>query len=108
MLRGQVREDGQVQTELGMFKPDRLPDGVNKGGEVDLLVRPDDIQHDDASPLQARVLAKSFRGAAFLYTLALPSGQQLLSLVPSHHDHAIGEAIGIRLELDHQICFTTP
>jgi iron(III) transport system ATP-binding protein len=72
---------------------------------VDLLVRPDDIQHDDASPLQARVLAKAFRGAQFLYTLALPSGQQLLSLVPSHHDHAIGEAIGIRLELDHQVCF---
>jgi iron(III) transport system ATP-binding protein len=71
------------------------------------LVRPDDIQHDDASPLQARVLAKAFRGAAFLYTLALPTGQQLLSLVPSHHDHAIGEAIGIRLELDHQICFGT-
>jgi len=42
-----------------------------------------------------------------LYTLALPSGQQLLSLVPSHHDHAIGEAIGIRVELDHQICFPT-
>jgi iron(III) transport system ATP-binding protein len=107
MLRGRVGDAGQVQTELGVFKPDTLPDGVGTGGEVDLLVRPDDIQHDDASPLQARVLAKAFRGATFLYTLALPTGQQLLSLVPSHHDHAIGEAIGIRLELDHQICFAT-
>ena len=107
MLRGQVGDTGQVHTELGVFKPDALPDGVGQGGEVDLLVRPDDIQHDDASTLQARVLAKAFRGAAFLYTLALPSGQQLLSLVPSHHDHAIGEAIGIRVELDHQICFAT-
>jgi iron(III) transport system ATP-binding protein len=107
MLRGQLGDTGQVHTELGVFKPDALPDGVAKGGEVDLLVRPDDIQHDDASPLQARVLAKAFRGATFLYTLALPTGQQLLSLVPSHHDHAIGEAIGIRLELDHQICFAT-
>jgi iron(III) transport system ATP-binding protein len=107
MLRGQLGDAGQVHTELGVFKPDTLPDGVGKGGDVDLLVRPDDIQHDDASPLQARVLSKAFRGATFLYTLALPSGQQLLSLVPSHHDHAIGEAIGIRLELDHQICFAT-
>ena len=107
MLRGRVGDAGQVQTELGVFKPEALPVSVGKGSEVDLLVRPDDIQHDDASPLQARVLSKAFRGAAFLYTLALPSGQQLLSLVPSHHDHAIGEAIGIRLELDHQICFAT-
>ena len=105
MLRGRLIGEGRVDTELGVFKPESLPEGLNQGGMVDLLVRPDDIQHDDASPLQARVLAKAFRGAQFLYTLALPSGQQLLSLVPSHHDHAIGEAIGIRLELDHQVCF---
>ena len=105
MLRGHMGEAGQVTTELGVFKPESLPDGLHRDDPVDLLVRPDDIQHDDASPLQARVLAKAFRGAQFLYTLALPSGQQLLSLVPSHHDHAIGEAIGIRLELDHQVCF---
>jgi len=105
MLPGQLGEDGQIHTELGVFKPDTLPAGVSHGSQLDLLVRPDDIQHDDTSRLQARVLAKAFRGAQFLYTLALPSGTQLLSLVPSHHDHAIGEAIGIRLELDHQVCF---
>jgi iron(III) transport system ATP-binding protein len=25
--------------------------------------------------------------------------------VPSHHDHAIGEGIGIRLEIDHVVAF---
>jgi iron(III) transport system ATP-binding protein len=29
----------------------------------------------------------------------------VLSMVPSHHNHAIHEAIGIRLELDHMIAF---
>jgi len=29
----------------------------------------------------------------------------VLSLVPSHHNHAIGERIGIRLELDHVVTF---
>jgi iron(III) transport system ATP-binding protein len=70
-----------------------------------MLVRPDDIQHDDDSPLKARVVSKAFRGAQFLYTLALPTGQHLISLVPSHHDHAIGELIGIRMEIDHVIFF---
>ncbi len=105
MLRGQTDGDGQVLTELGTFRPDQLPPGMVAGQPLDLLVRPDDILHDDASPLQAHVVAKAFRGAEFMYTLALPSGQQLLSLVPSHHDHAIGEAIGIRIMLDHIICF---
>jgi iron(III) transport system ATP-binding protein len=72
---------------------------------VDVLLRADDVIHDDNSPLKAEVIRKAFRGAEFLYTLKLPSGQQLLALVPSHHDHALGEQIGIRLEADHVVTF---
>jgi len=73
--------------------------------QVDVLLRADDVIHDDSSPLQAEVVRKAFRGAEFLYTLKLPSGQKLLALVPSHHDHAIGEKIGIRLGADHVVTF---
>jgi iron(III) transport system ATP-binding protein len=72
---------------------------------LDVLLRPDDIVHDDASPILAEVTHKAFRGAEFLYTLRLPSGAEVLSLVPSHHNHAIGERIGIRLFADHVIAF---
>ena len=75
------------------------------GSQVDVLLRPDDVVHDDASPVLGRVVHKAFRGAEILYTLELPSGQRVLSMVPSHHNHRIGEAIGIRLELDHLIAF---
>jgi iron(III) transport system ATP-binding protein len=74
-------------------------------GIVEVLLRADDVMHDDASPFKAKVLRKSFRGAEFLYTLELENGQQLLSLVPSHHDHAIGERIGIRLDVTHLVTF---
>lgn len=76
-----------------------------EAGKVDVLLRADDVIHDDASPLQAEVVRKAFRGAEFLYTLRLPSGQKLLALVPSHHDHALGEKIGIRLGADHVVTF---
>ena len=99
----------RVQIELGSLP---LWQGVNvcatgerDGGHVDVLLRADDVIHDDASPLQAEVVRKAFRGAEFLYTLRLPSGQSLLALVPSHHDHAIGERIGIRLGADHVVTF---
>jgi iron(III) transport system ATP-binding protein len=72
---------------------------------VEVLLRPDDIIHDDASPLLAQVEHKAFRGADILYTLRLPGGNRVLSLVPSHHNHAIGEWIGIRLEVDHVVVF---
>ena len=70
-----------------------------------VLLRPDDVVHDDASPVKALVRAKAFRGAEILYTLQLHSGATVLALVPSHHNHAIDEPIGIRLELDHVIAF---
>lgn len=72
---------------------------------VDVLLRSDDIVHDDASQFKARIVRKSFRGAEFLYTLELASGQELLALVPSHHDHAIDEWIGIRLDVSHVVTF---
>ncbi len=75
------------------------------GGEVDVLLRPDDVVHDDLAPLRARIVERVFRGAEFLYTLQLPSGRRVLSLVPSHHDHRVGELIGLRLATDHVVTF---
>ena len=89
--------------ELHDIKPEVLE--ALPEGEVEVLLRADDIIHDDASPMQAKVVRKAFRGADFLCTLELESGVHVLALVPSHHNHAIGEPIGIRLELDHVITF---
>ncbi|MET0334595.1 MAG: ABC transporter ATP-binding protein [Rhizobacter sp.] len=75
------------------------------GERVQVLLRPDDVLHDDASPLRATVQHKAFRGAEILYTLQLASGARVLSLVPSHHNHALQEAIGVRLDMDHVIAF---
>lgn len=104
LLPGTVQAGGKIVIELGEING-RMPADCCLGCTADVLIRPDDILHDDASPLQARVLNKAFRGAEFLYTLELESGAQVLSLVPSHHDHAIGEKIGIRMEIDHVIAF---
>ena len=43
-------------------------------GECDVLLRADDIVHDDAAPVQAQILRKAFRGSEFLYTLRLENG----------------------------------
>ena len=110
-ISGKVLSDTQVQIEFGALAGDiPLPchqgcDTCGKGCSVDVLLRPDDVIHDDASPLLAEVVRKAFRGAEFLYTLKLPSGREVLALVPSHHNHAIGEKIGIRLEVDHVVAF---
>ncbi len=113
LLPGKVLNANQVEIELGTLysktpgacSTEGCNEGSNKGCEVEVLLRPDDIIHDDASPLLAQVEHKAFRGADILYTLRLPGGNRVLSLVPSHHNHAIGEWIGIRLEVDHVVVF---
>ena len=113
-LPGTLRGDHEVELELGILRsefPFECKDGCPHcagNTRVDVLLRPDDVVHDDAAPLRAEVLGKSFRGAEFLYTLRLASGQRVLSLVPSHHNHAIGEFIGIRLDADHVVAFRHP
>jgi iron(III) transport system ATP-binding protein len=110
-LPAKVLNPHRVTIELGVLKGDvPLPcqtgcDTCGKGCHVDVLLRPDDVVHDDASPMTAEVVRKVFRGGDFVYTLRLDSGREVLALVPSHHDHAIGERIGIRLDADHVITF---
>jgi len=103
-LPGTVLNSHQIEIELGILNGS-FPSECAKGCAVDVLIRPDDIVHDDTSPLLAEVVHKAFRGASILYTLRLPSGGTALSLVPSHHDHALGEKIGIRLDVDHVVAF---
>jgi iron(III) transport system ATP-binding protein len=101
------KEHSHVQTELGFITPPDTCAHRHLGARpVDVLLRPDDVVHDDEASLKGTVIRKAFRGAEFLYTLRLPSGREVLALVPSHHDHAVGEAIGIRLDAEHVITFT--
>lgn len=74
-------------------------------GQCEVLLRADDIVHDDDAPVKAQIVRKAFRGSEFLYTLRLATGETVLAHVPSHHDHRIGEWIGIRAQVDHVVTF---
>jgi iron(III) transport system ATP-binding protein len=102
---GVTKPGPSVEIEIGLLPLPQENYGL-PNEEVDVLLRADDIVHDDDSPLQAEVITKAFRGGDFLYTVELDSGQRLLTMVPSHHDHAIGEKIGIKLVADHVVTFS--
>ncbi|MBA4256222.1 MAG: ABC transporter ATP-binding protein [Polaromonas sp.] len=99
----QVRVDTAVGPLNDMAEcplPSAYEDGL-----CDVLLRADDIVHDDDSPVRAQIVRKSFRGAEFLYTLRLKTGEVVMTHVPSHHNHGVGEWIGIRIEVDHVVTF---
>jgi iron(III) transport system ATP-binding protein len=104
LISGVVKEDNQLETGLGRLsgKASQL---LPKNTAVKLLVRPEDVVHDDRSPLKAQVIRRNFRGASILYQLLLDSGEQVQALVPSHCDHQPGEKIGIVPDVRHLVIF---
>ena len=105
-VQGQVVDAHTVILPLGQYVSERAH-GFALGATLDVLLRPDDVVHVEDASLQARVLDKSFRGSDFMYQLALPCGQTVLAQVASHHRHAVGEWIGVQLDLNHLIAFET-
>ena len=103
-LSGTLLSPDTVETEIGIVRGDRAYDW-RKGSQVDLLVRPDDIVPDPDGELAGEVINKAFKGAEILYTLRLSTGTEVLSLFPSHNDHAIGERVNVRLAPDHMVAF---
>ncbi|MCC6301249.1 MAG: ABC transporter ATP-binding protein [Gammaproteobacteria bacterium] len=103
-VKGTLTAPNAVQTGLGALRG-RHAYPWPAGTPVDVLLRPDDIVPDPAGELQAEIVQKTFKGAEILYTLRLSEGNTVLSLFPSHRDHAIGERIRLRVCAEHVVAF---
>lgn len=103
-IPAEVLNTRQINTELGVL--DTCCDiKQEEGAEVRLLLRPDDVVHDDDSDYLAVITGKQFKGSFFQYDVELSNGRSLVCLASSHHNHALGQRIGIRLELEHIVLF---
>tara|TARA_B100001250_G_scaffold349197_1_gene320255 strand:- start:303 stop:1364 length:1062 start_codon:yes stop_codon:yes gene_type:complete len=80
-----------------------------KGSNVQLLLQPEDLEHDDKSNLKLEVVDRKFRGTNFIYTLKTPSNKLIPVFVHSHHihQHEVDEKFGIKrpIHIDHIVCF---
>ena len=80
-----------------------------KGANVQLLLQPEDLEHDDKSNLKLEVVDRKFRGTNFIYTLKTPSNTLIPVFVHSHHihQHEVDEKFGIKrpIHIDHIVCF---
>lgn len=99
LLPATVVKRGFVETEIGPLPCHR---DWAIGETCELLVRPDDLVHiDGGGNFSGKLVKKRFRGSAHLYTVELGSGRQVLALVPSHHNHRVGELVGLAVDMRH-------
>lgn len=102
-LPANVTDKGCLISELGeLVCEDDLK--YLAGQSVSVLLRPDDIIHDDSAEPIATLEKIAFRGMYQVYHLKLESGQQLHCFTSSHHHtHEIGTKLGIRLDVKHAV-----
>ena len=108
LISGKIKSnDGEpiVSTVIGELAFSETPHMTfHEAEEVQVLIRPDDLVHDDKSALQAKVIDRHFRGSHIMFKLKIAE-QELSCLAPSHHNHTIGESFGFCVELEHLIVF---
>lgn len=103
-LDAELLNEKQINTDLGIINLTSGTD-LNAGDSAKLLIRPDDVIHDDDSSYKAVITGKFFKGTHFQYEVELSNGRKLLCIAYSHHNHALGERVGIRLDLDHVVVY---
>jgi iron(III) transport system ATP-binding protein len=104
-----VLDDCSVEHKcLGVIKGDFVKK-FPKGTDVKLLVQPEDLEHDDKSKLQLKIIDRKFRGTNFIYTLKTKNNDLIPVFVHSHHihQHEVEENFGIKtpIYIDHLVCF---
>jgi len=101
-------EDSLENQDLGIIKGNFIKH-YPKGSDVQLLLQPEDLEHDDQSNLKLEVVDRKFRGTNFIYTLKTKSNLMIPVFVHSHHihQHEKEEQFGIKrpINIDHIVCF---
>tara|TARA_Y100000590_G_scaffold215627_1_gene244359 strand:- start:2744 stop:3802 length:1059 start_codon:yes stop_codon:yes gene_type:complete len=101
-------ENSLENSDLGTIKGNFIKH-YPKGSDVQLLLQPEDLEHDDKSNLKLEVVDRKFRGTNFIYTLKTLSNLLIPVFVHSHHihQHEVDEKFGIKrpIYIDHIVCF---
>ena len=101
-------ENSLENKDLGIIKGNFIKHYPN-GSDVQLLLQPEDLEHDDQSNLKLEVVDRKFRGTNFIYTLKTNSNLLIPVFVHSHHihQHEVDEKFGIKrpINIDHIVCF---
>lgn len=107
-ISGRVRGD-RVETELGIIETSQLngPVSAYDGAEIDVLVRPDDLEAIPSNEATAdgQIVRRQYNGPTFVYGVELTSG----TAVRCQHNHAEtfehGQPVSVSIVADHPLAW---
>ena len=104
------RVDGRLMTEVGSVhwpsfwgSPLEEEDGDTATSDLEVMVRPDCLDCYASEQGQGKVIDREFRGAFYIYRVALPSGHSVRCLLPHTVEYPVGEAVQVNVRLGHAL-----
>ena len=101
--------DGGLMTEVGPVEwpshwaPYEKQDEAAPESELEVMVRPDCVQCYPSDMGQGIVIDREFRGAFYVYRVALPSGNTVRCLQPHTVEYPVGETVSVTLRQGHML-----
>lgn len=96
-------DNGMVVTGIGIF---RLNGGFNEGSkDVDMLIRPDDVEFTVTADGNVRVIDAQFLGSQIIYKLLLPDGTSIHSIRHSAERIPVGSWARVKVNPSHIVVF---
>jgi iron(III) transport system ATP-binding protein len=107
-LSGRVRGE-VVETEIGTFDVSQLngPVDAYDGAEIDVLVRPDDLEATPAKEggADGTIVHRQYNGPNFVYGVELESGAHLRCLHNHVQTFEYGQPVHVAITADHELAW---
>ena len=94
------REGNRLVTQVGSTE---WPEGCPMDSALEVMVRPDCLECYPSDQGQGRVIEREFRGAFFLYRIALSSGHTVRCLHSHTEEYPVGSPVAVHLRPGHEL-----
>ncbi|MDE2938784.1 MAG: ABC transporter ATP-binding protein [Chloroflexota bacterium] len=93
-------EDGVIKTPIGTteWENDALADGA-----LEVMIRPDCLECIPSEKGNGAILEREFRGASYLYMIALDGSGTVRCLLPHIDEHEVGSRVTVRVRSGHSL-----
>ena len=98
-----VWEEGQIRTEIGQTEWPVVPGSPESSGYLEVMVRPDCMECVPSDTGNGVIVEREFRGAFYLYRVALTSGGAVRCLLSHTEEYEVGASVSVRVRCGHSL-----
>ncbi len=94
------QEEGRIETPIGVTE---WPGAEPPAGVLEAMIRPDCVECIPAEDGNGAIVEREFRGAFYLYWIALDCGAMVRCLLPHINEYGVGDRVTVKVRSGHSL-----